>query len=64
VSVDGVSASGFASHSVGQVSLGELFNGNHTAGTLWLDAVPEPSAAILALCLLGLLVPARRRGSR
>jgi hypothetical protein len=63
VSVDGVSASGFASHSVGQVSLGELFNGNHTAGTFWLDAVPEPSAA-LAVCLVGLLIPARRRGSR
>jgi hypothetical protein len=58
VSVDGVSASGFASHTTGQVSLAELFNGNNTAGTFWLDAVPEPSSA-LGMGFFGLFVVLR-----
>jgi hypothetical protein len=52
VTVNGATASGFASHSVGQISLAEIFNGNNTPGTFYVDAVPEPAAA--ATCLVGL----------
>src|SRR5581483_4519779 len=69
VAVNGVVASGFDSVTTGSLDHADLFNGSHSSGTVFLDAVPatattgapEPSA--IALGALGLLAlgAARRR---
>lgn len=54
VSVNGLSATGFAALTAGQVSTVYLVNGNSTPGALYLDAVPVPEPATSALMLVGL----------
>lgn len=57
VSIDNNSASGFTSYTSGVVNLIDLFNGNTTAGSFFLDAVPQavPEPGTWAIAVLAVL---------
>ncbi|HEY7089512.1 MAG TPA: hypothetical protein VH518_15550 [Tepidisphaeraceae bacterium] len=52
ITVNGVTASGFASPTVGSVGRADLFNGSNVAGSFYLDAVPVPEPASIAAALI------------
>lgn len=68
VTVNGVTATGFASPTSGEIGFVSLFNGVRSPGSIYLDgvptanaAVPEPSSAILAVLGLAALGLVKRR---
>jgi hypothetical protein len=67
VSVNGHTASGFSSFTSGQLSDANLFNGDFSAGSFYLDAaVPEagePASAAVSACALSLIALFRRRST-
>ena len=63
VTVNGLTASGFSSPTVGSISQADLFNGSNVAGSFFLDAVPEP-AALAAVSVVLLATSHRTRRSR
>jgi len=71
VSVNGVTATGLASPTSGEIGFASLFNGVRSPGSIYLDgvpaanaAVPEPSSAILAVLGFVALCLAKRRSPR
>jgi hypothetical protein len=65
VTVNGVTASGLSSFTSGSLGFADLFNGNTTAGSFYLDAVPQTSAVpepgALLLAAAGLLAIGLRK---